>query len=78
VPAPKDTEFVALSYIWGQSYASLTDSASVLSDLPCTIEDSISATLSLGYRYRWADRYVSIISCEILCSDTAHPQTYIR
>jgi hypothetical protein len=60
--APEDAEFVALSYVWGQSHASFTHSVSVLSDLPRTIEDSISATLLLGYRYVWVNRYVSINS----------------
>ncbi|CAI9627456.1 unnamed protein product [Alternaria burnsii] len=51
-------QYVALSYVWG-GLVFKTDSTSGLlpSMLPCTIEDSIKATLLLGYRYLWVDAF---------------------
>ncbi|KAF2965113.1 hypothetical protein GQX73_g8449 [Xylaria multiplex] len=55
-----ELEYVALSYIWGSgSDASITTEVGpqLLSMLPRVIEDAISVTLSLGYRFIWVDRY---------------------
>ncbi|KAH7071446.1 heterokaryon incompatibility protein-domain-containing protein [Paraphoma chrysanthemicola] len=55
--------YIALSYVWGlQSTTSIPHSdGSASTDLPTslprTIEDAISATIQLGLRYLWCDRY---------------------
>ena len=59
VSAPQDCVYVALSYVWGTSNTSHTPSSSTLLDqLPLTVDNSIDATLMLGYRYLWVDKYV--------------------
>jgi len=59
VPRPKGHVYVALSYVWGKPTLEDTVQCSQLSkELPRTVEDSIKATLKLGYRYLWIDRYV--------------------
>ena len=59
VPAPEDCVYIALSYVWGitGTYGTLGSSA-LLEQLPLTVENSISATLMLGYQYLWVDKYV--------------------
>ncbi|KAF2847269.1 HET-domain-containing protein [Plenodomus tracheiphilus IPT5] len=59
VLAPEDCLFVALSYVWGMSSQHPTSNTFSITDIPLpqTIEDSIEATQSLGYRYLWIDRY---------------------
>lgn len=54
-----DFEYVTLSYVWGsESQDSARSSASTLSNsLPQTIEDAITVTKALGYRYIWVDKY---------------------
>lgn len=56
VLAPVACEYVALSYVWG-GLVPETESISELltSTLPRTIEDSIKATLLLGYQYLWVE-----------------------
>ena len=56
VLASVDCQYVALSYVWG-GLVFKTDSISGLlpTTLPRTIEDSIKATLLLGYRYLWIE-----------------------
>lgn len=64
IDIPKDDRlghppFVALSYVWGSTThrlnsINLDESKSV----PKTIQHSILATTSLGYRYLWIDRFV--------------------
>jgi len=57
--APEDCVYVALSYVWGISKACDTPSSSpVLHQLPLTVDNSIDATLRLGYQYLWVDKYV--------------------
>jgi hypothetical protein len=56
--APEDCQFVALSYVWGDDYASAAESTSKPLHFPLTVEDSLLATLALGYQYLWVDRYV--------------------
>jgi hypothetical protein len=59
INAPKDCAYVALSYVWGQGQPeNPSDTTESLSKLPLTIEDSIQATLRLGFRYLWIDRLV--------------------
>jgi hypothetical protein len=56
VSAPLDCQFVALSYVWGGDLAG--DVGAQLMNLPLTIEDALTMTKILGYRYLWVDRYV--------------------
>jgi len=63
VSAPEHCEYVALSYVWGK--AGLEDAPDIprIPDiLPRTVEDSIKATIMLGYRYLWIDRYVCLLT----------------
>ncbi|KAH6870171.1 heterokaryon incompatibility protein-domain-containing protein [Alternaria rosae] len=56
--APKDCIYVALSYVWGMSGICDDPSSYTLPErLPLSVENSIDATLMLGYRYLWVDRY---------------------
>ncbi|ORY17831.1 heterokaryon incompatibility protein-domain-containing protein [Clohesyomyces aquaticus] len=56
VSAPKNCQYVALSYVWGQ--LPLQGSRSIsLNELPRTIEDSMQVVCKLGFRYLWVDRY---------------------
>ncbi|KAH7084887.1 heterokaryon incompatibility protein-domain-containing protein [Paraphoma chrysanthemicola] len=57
VSAPKDCRFVALSYVWGRVPFVPKGRSTVLQNLPQTIEDAITMTISLGYDYLWVDRY---------------------
>jgi hypothetical protein len=58
VQALAHCDFVALSYVWGRETQDRFLSSSILSsNLPQTIEDSIVATLTLGFNYLWVDRY---------------------
>jgi hypothetical protein len=50
-------EYAALSYVWGTGVGQPTPAQ----DFPRTIEDGMRVTLSLGLRYLWVDRYVSIL-----------------
>jgi len=59
ISAPEDCVYVALSYVWGMSKACDAPSSSALPDeLPLTVDNSIHATLMLGYRYLWVDKHV--------------------
>ena len=59
ISAPEDCVFVALSYVWGTPKNSHSPSSSTLLDqLPLTVDNSIDATLMLGYQYLWVDKYV--------------------
>lgn len=66
VCAPPDCEYVALSYVWGphknDTNVATDDSPEAV---PRTVEDSVRVTLRLGYRYLWADRYVSTMDISI-------------
>jgi hypothetical protein len=42
--------------VWGGDLAG--DEGAQLMDLPRTIEDALTMTKILGYRYLWVDRYV--------------------
>lgn len=60
IEAPSPSSYVALSYVWGS--ATTTD-INVCSDrqlpsaIPRTIEDAMTVTKQLGYRFLWIDRY---------------------
>jgi hypothetical protein len=61
VPAPSHCRYVALSYVWGSRTSdSSVNPTSALDALPKTIADSCVIAQSLGYKYMWVDRYVSI------------------
>lgn len=53
-------EYIALSYLWGRpSWRASTQIKSSLDllNLPQVIEDAVSVTRNLGFRYLWVDRY---------------------
>src|SRR5690242_17334344 len=56
VPAPPDCRYFALSYVWGENQ----QPCALDGILPQTIEDSITATIYLGHRYLWIDRFVCL------------------
>jgi hypothetical protein len=49
------TNYIALSYVWGQVSQGGVPVNTELGSLPQTIEDAISVTKSLGKRYLWVD-----------------------
>ncbi|KAK4675212.1 hypothetical protein QC764_500240 [Podospora pseudoanserina] len=50
--------FLALSYVWGKAIQPRQlDYTQPLQDLPLTIEDSLTVTDKLGFRYLWVDQY---------------------
>jgi hypothetical protein len=53
VQAPKECNYVALSYVWGNPAVSTN------SGFSCVVEDSMIVCKALGYRYLWVDQYVS-------------------
>ncbi|KAL9115790.1 MAG: hypothetical protein Q9227_000158 [Pyrenula ochraceoflavens] len=64
VPLQKEWNYLALSYVWGQtkSMSSLEHSEPALSEslplrLPQTIQDAITVTVRLGQNYLWVDKY---------------------
>ncbi|KAI4913344.1 hypothetical protein J4E85_010798 [Alternaria conjuncta] len=61
IAARAGCRYVALSYVWGGFIFKADMKSGVLpSELPRTIEDSMQATLLLGYRYLWVefDRWI--------------------
>ena len=57
--APENCVYVALSYVWGTSgICGIQSSSALRNEMPRTVKDSIAATLMLGYRYLWVDKYV--------------------
>jgi hypothetical protein len=61
---PKGFQYVALSYVWGQTQADVGQASLYTQldeflplDLPQTIQDAIIVTLKLGYQYLWIDKY---------------------
>jgi hypothetical protein len=56
VPA-EDHPYVTLSYVWGKKKEDIIHSTRLPNDVPLTIQDSITATRGLGFRYLWVDRY---------------------
>ena len=56
VPASNHV-YVSLSYLWGANSGSVEHSESLPEELPPTIEDAITATRKLGFRFLWVDRY---------------------
>lgn len=54
--------YIALSYVWGAGERGPSFSSELPAQLPTTIEDAITVTLSLGMQYLWIDRYCIIQS----------------
>ncbi|KAH8679582.1 heterokaryon incompatibility, partial [Tricladium varicosporioides] len=62
LPLPVDTEYLALSYVWGPppetgSLKQAFRKFEVLKNVPRTIADAMAVTLLLDYQYLWCDRY---------------------
>ncbi|KAG8160904.1 hypothetical protein KVR01_009168 [Diaporthe batatas] len=55
VEAPGGCQYVALSYVWGKQQVHSQEMD--LNRPPPLIEDAVSVTSSLGYRYLWIDKY---------------------
>jgi serine/threonine protein kinase len=59
VPA-SNHQYLTLSYVWGPSQSDRSENLffdTLPANLPHTIEDAISVTKKLGFRYLWIDRY---------------------
>ncbi|KAE9378453.1 HET-domain-containing protein, partial [Stipitochalara longipes BDJ] len=57
VAAPHRCWYLALSYVWGNQKARTVKVDEKLTCLPQTIEDAITVTSKLGFRYLWVDMY---------------------
>jgi hypothetical protein len=57
VKAPESTRWVALSYVWGETHPGSSSESSLPTSIPKTVEDAITVTKVLGYRYLWVDQY---------------------
>ncbi|KAK4186306.1 heterokaryon incompatibility protein-domain-containing protein [Podospora australis] len=53
VPCPENCEYVALSYVWGNVMPE--EGALEKGTLPQTLEDAITVTREMGWRYVWID-----------------------
>ena len=54
----EDRPYVALSYVWGRPSSDISNDPNRLpANLPNTIQDAMTVTKRLGYRYLWVDRY---------------------
>ncbi|TGO53717.1 hypothetical protein BCON_0119g00410 [Botryotinia convoluta] len=51
--APKNCEYIALSYVWGDN----STCKSTQGEFPSVVQDAFAATEALGYQYLWVDRY---------------------
>lgn len=57
LPGEED-DYVTLSYIWGPSPTAAWEDKTKLPDpVPKVIDDTITVTLALGFRFLWVDRY---------------------
>jgi hypothetical protein len=62
VEADASSRWIALSYVWGETKKSpatpeLRPGSQLPSCIPRTIEDAISVTKQIGYRFLWVDEY---------------------
>jgi hypothetical protein len=62
VQGDASSRWIALSYVWGDRYQSPTSptlrpGSQLPEHIPRTIEDAITVTKELGYRYLWVDEY---------------------
>jgi hypothetical protein len=53
VRSPPNCEYLALSYVWGKDSNQPND----LKSAHRTIQDAMTATLNLGFRFLWVDKY---------------------
>ncbi|KPI45708.1 uncharacterized protein AB675_546 [Cyphellophora attinorum] len=70
VRLPHGRDYVALSYVWGQTVGSKpehnhqSNAAGTANALPALVEDAISVVKNLGLNYLWVDKY---------CIDQSNP-----
>lgn len=57
IPAESNRDYTALSYLWGTDTSTATQDGMIPSPSPKVIEDAVTATLGLGFKYLWVDRY---------------------
>jgi len=60
VKSSHDCQYLTLSYVWGSHKEQNHETIHLkekLTVVPKTVEDAISVTLRLGFRYLWVDRY---------------------
>ncbi|KAF1951529.1 HET-domain-containing protein, partial [Byssothecium circinans] len=70
---PPESSYFALSYVWGPPLqCEEPEYPNLPRTLPRTIEDAITVTSQLGYRYLWVDRYC------INQKDTEHKMSQIQ
>ncbi|KAF7955677.1 hypothetical protein EAE96_004603 [Botrytis aclada] len=62
--AKERVQHVALSYVWGHQQSTASSDRlppvhdhELAHELPATIEDAITVTMRLGFKYLWVDRY---------------------
>jgi heterokaryon incompatibility protein (HET) len=58
--ATEDTQYVALSYVWGKPRGDSNhnqEETSLENGMPGTIQDGILVTQQLGFKYLWVDKY---------------------
>ncbi|OCK97834.1 HET-domain-containing protein [Cenococcum geophilum 1.58] len=66
VEAPKNCQYVAMSYVWGikekdaRNYLVCTETGLLPKHLPTVIEDAMTVVRSLDLQYLWVDRYCII------------------
>ena len=61
VPAPKNCQYVALSYVWGSPRGETgCDENQGQLTFPQVVHDSFIVTREAGYQYLWVDKYVSL------------------
>ena len=54
----EEYDYVTLSYIWGPSPSAVWEDKTKLPDpVPKVIDDTITVSLALGFRFLWVDRY---------------------
>lgn len=46
-----------VSYLWGTDTSTATQDGKIPSPSPKVIEDAVTATIELGFKYLWVDRY---------------------
>ncbi|KAK3402825.1 heterokaryon incompatibility protein-domain-containing protein [Sordaria brevicollis] len=57
IPKGHDGNYAALSYLWGTDTSTATRDGMIPSPSPKVIEDAVTATTELGFKYLWVDRY---------------------
>ncbi|KAK3350746.1 heterokaryon incompatibility protein-domain-containing protein [Neurospora tetraspora] len=57
IPEDHDRSYTALSYLWGTDTSTATQDGKIPSPSPKVIEDAVTTTIELGFKYLWVDRY---------------------